>query len=95
MTDETGAEFWADVRPAMVERSKQRRASNRESSAELLSQAGVQFTSHNDGAHLVVSGRGHTFDFWPGTGLWKMRGSTQQHRGVRRLIKIAALKEQP
>lgn len=85
---ETGAEFWADVRPAMAEASKQKRASNRDNSAVLLAAEGIEFTSHNLGAHLVVKGKGHTFDFWPGTGLWAMRGSTKKHRGVRRLVNL-------
>jgi len=33
-----------------------------------------------------VLARGHTYDFWPGTGLWKLRGGTRTHRGVRKLL---------
>lgn len=36
--------------------------------------------------HLIVRALGQTFDFWPGTGLWQQRGTTQQHRGVHKLI---------
>lgn len=65
-----------------------KRANNREASAAMLRDAGISFTSNNAGAHLIVEFAGHTVDFWPGTGLWIMRGSTQRHRGVRRLIAL-------
>ena len=67
---------------------QQKRAKNREDSAQMLRDAGVQFLENNNGAHLIVTVGEHVFDFWPGTGLWKMRGSTQQHRGVRGLLKM-------
>ncbi len=83
-------EFWADVKPALKERSRQKRADNREQSARMLSAAGIQFQSKNDGTHLIVAGyKGHVYDFWPGTGLWRMRGSPTDHRGVRSLIRAA------
>jgi hypothetical protein len=83
-------DFWRDVKPAMKERSQQKRAGNREQSARSLTDAGIQFLSRNAGAHLIVIGaNGHTYDFWPGTGLWRMRGSTRDHRGVRSLIRAA------
>lgn len=79
-------DYWRDVRPAMQEESRQKRASNRESSAKMLTAAGVAFETKNEGAHLIVTANGHTVDFWPGTGLWIERGTTKQKRGVRRLI---------
>lgn len=63
-----------------------KRAGNREASAAMLHDAGISFQSNNDGAHLVVKHCGATVDFWPGTGLWRIRGSTARHRGVGRLI---------
>ena len=65
---------------------QKKRAGNRESSADMLRQAGIAFQSNNAGAHLVVKHCGVTVDFWPGTGLWCIRGSTAQHRGVNRLL---------
>lgn len=80
--DDLGA-YWRDVKAA----SQAKRAGNRKSSAELLREAGVQFTAKNGDAHLIVrTDSGHVIDFWPGTGLWIMRGSTQRHGGVRKLI---------
>jgi hypothetical protein len=81
-------DFWRDVNAARQEK----RASNRASSPDLLREAGISFESKNGGAHLIVKVRGHTIDFWPGTGLWIMRGSTKRHGGVRKLI--AFVKEQ-
>lgn len=84
--DETMGDYWRDVAPAMKQESQERRARNRTSSASMLTQAGIAFESKNDGAHLIVTCGVRTYDFWPGTGLWKMRGSTQRRRGVRSLM---------
>jgi hypothetical protein len=80
MADDTNevSEMWRDFRAARAEK----RAGNRASSADLLTQAGIEFVSKNGGAHLIV-GR---FDFWPGTGLWMERGNTRRRYGVRSLI---------
>lgn len=77
---------WGALHQAMKERSQERHAGNRESSATLLIDADIRFESKNHGAHLIVRALGQTFDFWPGTGLWQQRGTTQQHRGVHKLI---------
>jgi hypothetical protein len=84
---ETMGDYWRAVTPGMKERSKAKRANNREQSAELLRAAGVPFESKNSGAHLIVDGR---FDFWPGTGLWierDGRGERKRNRGIRNLLK--------
>ena len=81
--DDNMGEFWRDVKAA----SQVTRASNRQSSPDLLRAAGVPFLSKNGAAHLIIkTDGGNTVDFWPGTGLWIMRGSTQRHGGVRTLI---------
>lgn len=80
-------DYWRDVRPDMLERSKAKRAGNRATSVAILAAAGLRYAVHNDGAHLIIAHGGYIYDFWPGTGLWKMRGNIQQHRGVRRLLK--------
>lgn len=79
-------DYWRDLRPAMKEESQRKRSSNRESSSRLLAEAGIFFESKNGGSHLVVSGAGAVVDFWPGTGLWIVRGSKERRRGVRQLI---------
>lgn len=77
-------EVWNDVRAMRQEK----RAANREASADLLLQAGIPHQSSNGGAHLIVCPAvGQLIDFWPGTGLWIQRGNPKKHRGVQSLIK--------
>lgn len=83
--------YWRDIKEAR----QQKRAENRESSQELLREAGVRFISKNSEAHLIVNtDGGHVIDFWPGTGLWIMRGSTQRRRGVRKLVAFCKPKQE-
>jgi hypothetical protein len=55
------------------ERSKQRRARNRETSTKLLADNNIPFQASNNGAHLIVSTKHGFIDFWPGTGKWITR----------------------
>lgn len=64
-----GADLWKEFKAYKQEK----RASNRQSSADLLTTSGIVFTSHNDGAHLIVEGATKYIDFWPGTGRWNCR----------------------
>lgn len=64
--------------------SQAKRERNRESSSQLLREAGISFVEKNNGAHLIVNDR---YDFWPGTGLWMARGDKTKQRGVMKLIK--------
>ena len=43
---------------------QQKRAKNREDSAQMLRDAGVQFLENNNGAHLIVTVGEHVFDFF-------------------------------
>jgi hypothetical protein len=70
----------------MTDRSKKKRAHNRETSSKILAAAGLFFETKNKGAHLIVMAGGRTVDFWPGTGLWIERGKPKQRRGVNNLI---------
>lgn len=72
-----------EIFTAMRQASQEKRAKNRERSQALLVKAGIQFTTHNNGAHLVVAER---YDFWPGTGYWRARGENTARRGVHKLI---------
>lgn len=65
---------------------QEKHASNREQSTAMLAAAGIQFESKNAGAHLIVKASGFLIDFWPGTGLWQVRGLSNRKRGVRNLI---------
>ena len=88
--DDNMGDFWRDVKAA----SQVKRANNRQSSPDMLRSAGVPFTSKNGDAHLIATtDGGHIVDFWPGTGLWIMRGSTKHHGGVRQLIAFCKPKQ--
>lgn len=76
-----------------------KRRNNRASSRELLVLHGVQFTSKNDGAHLIVVEKqtGMVIDFWPATGKWVWRdaidyGDRTEGRGVFNLLKHMGVK---
>lgn len=75
----------AEVWRAMRERSQEKRAANRKHSTEILKRAGVTFTAHNAGAHLIIKHAGMRVDFWPGTGVWSTRAG-RTDRGVLRLL---------
>lgn len=77
-------EYWRDVNQA----SADKRAANREKSAEILRLRGINFKSKNNGVHLVVYGLREVIDFWPGTGKYVVRGSGVTGRGVRNLLKL-------
>jgi hypothetical protein len=68
-----------------------KRAHNTEASTYALIDAGVEYTSHNNGAHLKIKCAQGMIDFWPSTGLYHL--TTSQHvkkgRGVRHVIRIA------
>lgn len=54
---------------------------NRMKAPKILEKAGLNFTTHNGGAHIKL---GPHIDFWPGTGLWH-DGETKG-RGIQDLI---------
>lgn len=64
---------------------QEKRADNRESSAEYLRQRGIPFVEKNLGAHLIVEGSAGFIDFWPGTGKWHSRCGKKGF-GVRNLV---------
>ncbi|WP_054912480.1 hypothetical protein [Pseudomonas sp. NBRC 111127] len=72
--------------------SAERRARNRQGSAEILAERGVQFEVKNMGAHLIVSHEGKVADFWPGTGKYIPRGGGRPGRGVFNLLKLLGVK---
>lgn len=73
---------------ALAKFKQEKRADNRDQSAAILQRAGILFESKNLGAHLVVMAGAKTVDFWPGTGLWIVRGTNERKRGVRKLVEF-------
>jgi hypothetical protein len=75
-------EGWAEWRQAKQEKKR----SNMAYSTRQLREAGIEFTMHNSGIHLVLKKGENTIDFWPSTGLWWVRGAQKKCRGITRLI---------
>lgn len=65
-----------DAFKVMKEAKAERNAEQKVVSTQVLVNAGVRFTSHNNGHHLQIKNKiGVTIiDFWPSTGKWKSRG---------------------
>ena len=80
------------VELGLTQESIERRASNRESSATLLTERGIVFEAKNSGAHLIVKHGDKVADFWPGTGKFIVRGG-KQGRGVFNLLKKIGYQE--
>ena len=77
----------AEYFQAMKSIRQEKRANNRETSAEYLEVRGVPFTVKNGGAHLIVEGKDCFIDFWPGTGKWHSRCGKKGF-GVRQLCEF-------
>lgn len=85
MTSDIGEMF-----NAMKKASQEKRASNRQSSADILKERGIAFEAKNMAAHLIVRHAGKVVDFWPGTGKWIDRAFAQRvgkGRGVFSLLR--------
>lgn len=78
---DTGDDFkaWNEVKKA-------KKLNNMESSTEILEGRGIEFEAKNGGTHLIVQHNGKVADFWPSTGKYNVRGSSQYRRGVYNLI---------
>lgn len=84
---------WQAFGDGMREASRERRASHRQTSPEVLTAHGVAFESKNGGAHLIVSHNGKVADLWPGTGKYQVRGTGKYRRGVFNLLHDLGAKE--
>ena len=68
---------------ALAEFRKQERAERRAAAEAKLQ--GLNYSVHNDGAHIVIWEGGAIFDFWPGTDRWRMRNNKGQF-GVEKML---------
>jgi len=68
--------------------SKNRRAAHRKNAPHLLIKYKINFTSKNNGAHLIIQKDEflNIIDFWPGTGKWIDRETHKASRGIKNLI---------
>ncbi len=78
-----------------------KRSLNTAWSTNRLVELKIPFVAKNNGAHLIVGNSTDlrerrswdrqtgklVIDFWPATGLWKVRGNDEQHRGVRKMLR--------
>lgn len=76
------SEMWRAVR----EQKQKKKRSNLAHSTAQLTAAGLPFASYNMGVHLVLMKGDQPIDFWPSTGLWWIRGSSNKRRGIQKLI---------
>lgn len=84
MSSEDG-EMWK----AFKKMKQGQRAQRRETAPESLHTAGIFFTEHNGGAHLIVEGPECFIDYWPGTNKWRIRNDppNKYRFGLTALIK--------
>jgi hypothetical protein len=74
--------------PSDVNRAETQ-AAQRESATALLSQSGVEFSSHGAaGGRLIIRAGQTAIDFWPGTGRWTRRSDKLKGRGVESLLRL-------
>lgn len=83
------SEVFADLRKA----KQAKKRSNLAASTRMLQESGVNFESHNMGIHLVIKMNDKIIDFWPSTGLWWIRGTSNKRRGIEKLIRHVKLEK--
>lgn len=64
-------EMWREWKKMKKNAAAQRRGD----APYFLRAAGIPFTEHNGGAHLIIESHLGYTDFWPGTGKWRTRGT--------------------
>lgn len=76
------AEIWGSLR----EMRQEKKRSNLAASTKMLTQNNIPFVAHNGGIHLVLRRGDQMVDYWPSTGLWWIRGTSNKRRGIARLL---------
>lgn len=77
------AGYWKDVHAAQ----KVQRVARHEAGVQALRAAGVIFTEHNYGTHLIVEGPSGFIDYWPSTSKWCDRADKKMRFGLQQLLK--------
>ena len=75
-----------DVFRDMKNAGQVKRMTNKIRSTQILVDEGIRFVSKNNGTHLIISYFNKIVDFWPTTGLWRVRNGIKG-RGIFNLIK--------
>ena len=81
-----------DIGRAIRDAGRERRASHRQTTPELLRERGIAFESKNGGAHLIVRHAALVADLWPGTGKYMVRSTGRYKRGVFNLLRDLGVK---
>lgn len=80
---------------SMLKYSQERRSSYRDFAPGYLIENGIDFSTHNNGVHLMVNcGSSGIIDFCPGTGKWIERGG-KTGRGIKNLVKYIKQTHKP
>lgn len=78
--------------PIDADAAKIKRERNTKSSTDVLIHKGIKFEFKNNGTHLAIKHLDQLIDFWPATGLWKVRNTPKESRGVFKLLKYMGVK---
>ncbi len=78
--------------PIDADAAKIKRERNTKSSTDVLMHKRISFVKRNNGAHLIIKHFDQLIDFWPATGLWKVRNTPKENRGVFKLLKYMGVK---
>lgn len=84
-------DFWKAER----EDAKVRRRKRKHDIYALLCSAGVRYSAHNDGHHLIIRSHNGTYDLWPASGKWRNRQTNKIRMDFRALIKRVESEGQP
>lgn len=77
----------AETYEAMRNLRREQRKIDLANNTKSVVNAGLQFTSHNNDQHLVITRGKCIIDYWPGTDKWTMRNVRKSSYGCKNLIK--------
>lgn len=77
-----------DCFAALRQEGRVKKSRNLEFATKYLIDNNIVFESKNCGLHLIVSNEHLIIDYWPSTGLFKVRGHDYQGRGINTLAGI-------
>jgi hypothetical protein len=74
------------------EQTKLKREHNKQASIAILKHKQISYVAKANNEHLAICHSNLIIDFWPTTGLWKVRNSPKENRGVFKLLKYLGVK---
>lgn len=79
------SELAQDLR-ALKEHNKQQKRARLAQSLKLFAQEGIPFSSNDGGVHCVFQAGFRTYDVWPSTNRWRLRGGIKSFFGMQAFI---------